>query len=73
MREPVPVDDSQFVILKRVGRIPVMGGCKLCEYKFFTLPTLLKDAVGAERYLKQKFGEHKCLSLRDDWERRFEF
>jgi len=73
MPEQVPVDDSQFIILKRVGGVPVMGGCKLCEFKFFTQPTLLKDAVGAERYLRQKFFEHKCSALRHDWDRRSQF
>jgi len=53
-------DDSQFVILKRFGGVPVMAGCKLCEFKFFTLPTLLKDAVNAGEYLRLKFSEHKC-------------
>ena len=63
----MPVDDSQFVILKRVRGVPVMAGCKLCNLKFFTLPELLKDAFSAEIYLKQKFGEHKCSSLLEKW------
>ena len=73
MRELTPFDDSQFVILKRVRGVPVMAGCKLCEYKFFALSTLLTDAVRAKNYLRQKFMEHKCSSRNDDWERRFCF
>ena len=58
----MPNDDSQFVILKRLGTVPVMGGCADCGRKFFTPPHLLKDAVGAGNYLRRKFDAHECSS-----------
>jgi hypothetical protein len=44
----MPADGSQFVILKTLGTVPLMGGCAVCGCKFFTPPVLLKDAVAAE-------------------------
>jgi hypothetical protein len=45
---PLPSSDSpQFFILKTLGTAPLIGGRKICGRKFFTLSTLLKDAVGA--------------------------
>ena len=64
-------DSSQFVIL-RLGPLPLIGGCTVCGRKFFTLTTLLKDAVRAEKYLLEKFDSHECLSRRHDWERIFQ-
>ena len=70
-RELMPVGGSQFVILKKLGTVPLMAGCTVCGRKFFTPLSLLKDAVGAEVHLRGKFDAHKCLSRRDDWERLF--
>lgn len=64
-----PVDDSQFIIFKRDGAIPVMAGCKACERKFFTPSNFSMDVIEAEVYLRHKFQEHKCSSLRDGGER----
>ena len=58
----MPDDGSQFVILKKLGTVPSMGGCALCGRKFFTPPELLKDAVAAENYLRRKFDSHECPS-----------
>jgi hypothetical protein len=58
----MPADGLQFVILKRLGTVPVMGGCAVCGRKFFTPPQLLKDAVGAGNYLRRKFDRHECSS-----------
>jgi hypothetical protein len=58
----MPADGSQFVILKRLGTVPLMAGCAECGRKFFTPPELLKDAVGAGNYLRRKFDSHDCSS-----------
>lgn len=72
-RELMPIDGSQFVILKKLSAVPSMGGCTVCGRKFFTPSNLLKDAVGAGKYLRIKFDSHHCSSRRDDWERIFQF
>jgi hypothetical protein len=47
----MPPDGSEFFIFKRLGPVPLMGGCTVCGRKFFTPMALLKDPVGAEKYL----------------------
>jgi len=61
MRRVLPADGQQFIILKRVGTVPLMGGCTACGLKFFTPSQLLGDAAGAEHYLRDKFHYHECL------------
>jgi hypothetical protein len=61
MREWRPVDRQQFVILKNLGTVPKMAGCTVCGRKFFTPSNLLKDDVGAERYLREKVDFHGCF------------
>jgi hypothetical protein len=71
MRELMPLDGSKFVIRNRLGTVPLMGGCTVCERKFFAPLKLLKDAVGAEKYLRAKSDSHECRSRRHGWEKIF--
>ena len=68
----MPVDDSEFIILKRLGVVPVMAGCKACKRKFFTPSNFSMDAIESGAYLRRKFDEHVCPSQRDVWEKRFQ-
>jgi hypothetical protein len=52
--------DRRFVILRYEGKVPVLASCAKCTRKFFTPPTLARDAVGANEYLGQKFDVHVC-------------
>jgi hypothetical protein len=60
MRIPAWRNDRRFVILRYERRVPVLASCAQCERKFFTPPTLARDAGGAEEYLGQKFEVHQC-------------
>ena len=53
-------DRGPFVILKKLGGVAIMAGCGRCGRKFFTPLTLFQDAIGAEDYLRAKFGDHDC-------------
>ena len=60
IRIPAWHNDLRFVILRYEGKVPVLASCEKCQRKFFTPPTLARDAVGAEEYLGQKFEVHVC-------------
>jgi hypothetical protein len=52
--------EREFVILRYVGKVPAMASCAKCQRKFFTPAPFANDAVGADRYLTQKFDLHRC-------------
>ena len=52
--------DSNFAILKRLGKTPSLAMCRKCEIKFFTPQELMNDARGAEVYLWRRFMSHRC-------------
>jgi hypothetical protein len=60
LRIPAWHNDRRFIILRYEDRVPVLASCAQCERKFFTPPTLARNAVGAEEYLGQKFDVHQC-------------
>jgi hypothetical protein len=60
IRIPAWHNDLRFVILRYEGKVPVLASCEKCQRKFFTPPSLARDAVGAEEYLGQKFEVHVC-------------
>ena len=59
-QKQIPADWRAFVILKKIRRVAIMGGCAACGRKFFTPLTLFRDAAGAEDYLRGKFSQHEC-------------
>jgi hypothetical protein len=59
-RSPRWHTDSRFVIVRYEDKVPAMASCIKCERKFFTPASLARDAVGAEKYLGQKFDAHQC-------------
>jgi hypothetical protein len=59
--------ERRFVILRYVGTVPAMASCAKCDRKFSTPTTILRDAIGAERYLAHKFDLHQCPEERTRW------
>jgi len=49
-----------FVILRYAGKVPMMASCTRCQRKFFTPNIHHGDPMGAEQYLREKFGAHHC-------------
>jgi hypothetical protein len=48
IRRPAWQTDRRFVVLRYEGKVPALASCATCERKFFTPPTLARDAVRAE-------------------------
>ena len=67
--KPIHTDWRLFVILKKLDTVAMMGGCIKCGRKFFTPSEYFQDAVGAEDYLRGKFGDHDCR-VEKDWDER---
>jgi len=61
MENVIPFQDREFVVLRSAGKVPMMAGCVRCGRKFFTPPTIKRDAHGAQAYLEEKFARHACL------------
>jgi len=58
---PVPNrSERRFVIVRHEGQVPMMALCAKCALKFFTPPTLARDAIGAERCMYHKYHLHRC-------------
>ncbi|HKF04571.1 MAG TPA: hypothetical protein VKB49_19775 [Candidatus Sulfotelmatobacter sp.] len=56
----IHADWGRFAILKKHDGVGMMGGCTTCGRKFFTPSEYFQDALGAEDYLRGKFGDHDC-------------
>ena len=52
--------ERRLVILKRVGKTPVLGMCERCQIKFFTPRELFLLPTQAEQNLWHKFNSHEC-------------
>ena len=52
--------ERQLVILKRVGKTPVLGMCERCQIKFFTPREATQLPTKAEHNLWHKFNSHEC-------------
>lgn len=62
----MPSSQRSFVILRYDGKVPAMSSCAKCGRKFFTPATFANDAVGAAKYLGQKFDLHVCAKNRGE-------
>jgi hypothetical protein len=52
--------ERRLVILKLVGKTPVLGMCERCQIKFFTPRELTYLPAEAEQNLWYKFSCHEC-------------
>jgi hypothetical protein len=52
--------ERRLVILKRLGKTPVLGKCEKCDLKFFTPSELTYVPAEAEENLWRKFNSHEC-------------
>jgi hypothetical protein len=54
------ITERTFIILRYKYKVPAMASCAKCQQKFFTPHSYDNDLLGAERYLRHKFEEHRC-------------
>jgi hypothetical protein len=52
--------ERRLVILKLVGKTPVLAMCERCQIKFFTPRELTNLPAEAEHNLWHKFNSHEC-------------
>ena len=60
------MQENDFIILRYEGKASAMAACTECQRKFFTPDSYYGDAIGAEKYLFNKFHEHRCEKERSD-------
>jgi hypothetical protein len=52
--------ERRLVIVKRLGKTPVLGMCDKCQARFFTPRELTYLPAEAEKNLSQRFNSHVC-------------
>ena len=52
--------ERRLIILKRLGKTPVLAMCERCRVKFFTPRELSFLPAEAEDNLWQRFSSHQC-------------